>query len=510
MGSKHKINWWEADRPLAGLETDSEHEVEIQREAIPIIFVPGIMGSRLRRAEGAPTANGEYPGDAQDGLPLMRWDPGKPKQGWMAKNYLYRYAARRKSMLIGPGAFDPDYLTVADAEPVGDGFLGIMDDYRPFLEQLRTHAWGAIGRLFEFPVYAFGYNWSASAELAGRKLAKRIKEIKEEARQTVGACEKVILITHSMGGLVARAACKLAGAEGDVLGVVHGVQPATGAAAAYWRIKAGFEGDKLPSAVLGNDGKDVTAVLGNCPGGLQLLPNRHYRTNDGGVAWLQVTKDGAVYEGLSLPKSDPYEEIYRVKAVVEPQGKQEPSGNAYWGLVDPDLLAPNESAAPAGGGGGSIDDATEAGVKTPWERYAGGGGYLDIAKSFHDRLALQQHARTFCFAGEGQTTSDRVELKVEWRLNNVKGIYRTRGFSAEFVDADGWDRKAILQDPAGKGDGTVPLSSAQSLNRKGRPAPGDDAMPLKHQPAYENGAAQAYTLKAIKALCLMRYRDKRP
>lgn len=506
MGSKRKIPWWEADQPLAGLETDSEHAVEIQREAIPIVFVPGIMGSRLRRAGTPATADGSYPGDGADGLPVMRWDPGKA--GWMAKTYLYAFAKFRKRMLIGP-EFDPGYLAVADAEPVGDGFAGLMDDYLPFLRDLRDTDWGAVGRLFEFPVFAFGYNWTDSAETAGARLKERIEQIRDEARATVGACEQVILVTHSMGGLVARACCRLAGAEGLVLGVVHGVQPATGSAAAYWRIKAGFEGSALPSAVLGNDGKDVTVVLGNSPGGLQLLPNMHYRTNGGAVAWLKVTEDGKVYHGLELPRADAYEEIYRVPAIVKPQDDKEPSTNTWWGLVDPDLLAPGASKPPP-----PEDDGIEADYgaakPSPWTRYAGAGGYLDIAKSFHQRLGTYAHPKSFCFAGNGQKTPDHVELKVEWRMQNVLGVYRTRGFSAEFVDADGWDRKAVLQDPAGDGDGTVPLSSSRILFKDGKPKPGDSTLPLKHQPAYEDGAAQAFTREAIKALCLVRFRQKKP
>ena len=38
------------DKSVSGLETDVEHEIRVEREAIPLVFVPGIMGSRLRRA----------------------------------------------------------------------------------------------------------------------------------------------------------------------------------------------------------------------------------------------------------------------------------------------------------------------------------------------------------------------------------------------------------------------------------------------------------------------------
>jgi alpha-beta hydrolase superfamily lysophospholipase len=47
-------------------------------------------------------------------------------------------------------------------------------------------------------------------------------------------CEKVIVVTHSMGGLVARALIhpKMGSLKDKVLGIVHGVMPAIGAGAA--------------------------------------------------------------------------------------------------------------------------------------------------------------------------------------------------------------------------------------------------------------------------------------
>lgn len=35
-----------------GLSTGTRHQVTVKREVIPIVFVPGIMGSRLRIAGG--------------------------------------------------------------------------------------------------------------------------------------------------------------------------------------------------------------------------------------------------------------------------------------------------------------------------------------------------------------------------------------------------------------------------------------------------------------------------
>ena len=264
-----QISWKEVDKPVSGLATNASHEVHVQREAIPIVFVPGVMGSRLRLTG----TNGT--GDA-NGLPNLRWDADA---GFLYDNYSGASSAKRKRMLIGPKKhFDPDYLEVDNDMPPGNGYRGLIKDYRAFLEQLRTHDWGALGKLFVFPVYGFGYNWSASNRTSGAKLAARITEVIAEGKKIVGACEKVILVTHSMGGLVARSAMKLSGAEGQVLGVVHGVQPAYGAPAAYMRMKAGFEGSgfkgKIASRFLGPNGRDVTALLANSIGGLQLLDRK--------------------------------------------------------------------------------------------------------------------------------------------------------------------------------------------------------------------------------------------
>ncbi len=163
-----------------------------------------------------------------------------------------------------------------------------------------------------------------------------------EAKKTTGKCERVIVVTHSMGGLVGRSSCMLSGAASSVLGVVHGVQPTNGAGAGYWRVKAGFEGLGETSRILGHDGPQVTVILGNSPGGLQLLPNQNYRTNSGSAQWLTITKDGAVVK--SLPQSNPYSDIYRIKAVVKGEPGKNPSNNNYWGLIKPNFAQPKGGA----------------------------------------------------------------------------------------------------------------------------------------------------------------------
>src|SRR5581483_804979 len=168
----------------------------------------------------------------------------------------------------------------------------------------QTNDWGPLAKLFEFPVYAIGYNWSDDPANAGQWVAQKIADIIDEGKKTVGRCEKVILITHSMGGIVGRAASELCGAQSSILGIVHGVQPATGSPAAYWRMKAGFEGGiiGLEQSVLGNSGPKVTCILGNIPGGLALLPTKNHLNNAKEKAWLNIRDGDAV---ISKPENDP-------------------------------------------------------------------------------------------------------------------------------------------------------------------------------------------------------------
>ena len=487
------IKWYDIAKTIPGLETDVKHEICVQREAIPLVFVPGIMGTCLRRTGTDGTGKGA------DGLPNTRWNPSSSL--WMLWNVSGTSGADRRAMLVGP-QFHPDYLEPANANPPGDGFEALMKDYcDDFLKPLKKHDWGALGRLFEFPVYAVGYNWTDSAASAGEKLAARIKEIIAEANTVIGLCEKVIVITHSMGGLVSRWASEKAGAAGSILGIVHAVQPVTGAPVAYWRIKAGFEGFGITSRVLGNSAERVTPVLGNIPGGLQLLPNKLHLANDGSPKWLTVTEGDE--EILALPEhSDPYEEIYREPAVVKPADGQKPSKNKYWGLVDPNLLNPGH--VPPDNPDEYEQMNADAVSADPWPAFL---DTLAIAERFHDELEKRAHPRTFCVRGVGHETADVIELRVESNWVH-KDPYPVRGFRGLFNNSAGKSMQAVLQDPAGDGDATVVTTSAAAL-RAAKQLPSDRAVKVEHQPAYGNKEVRAFAIEAIIALCKVRYEERR-
>lgn len=321
-----------------------------------------------------------------------------------------------------------------------------------------------------------------------------------------------------MGGLVARSASRQEEAEDKILGIIHGVQPALGAPAAYWRMKAGFEADSvlswIASRVLGNTGPEVTAVLGNIPGGLQLLPNNNYRTNNidntvNVTAWLRITENGkSVQVPLPKPKSNPYDDIYRIPAIVMPSKNKESSNNAFWGLVDPDLLEPGKRAwvpnpdAPEGMNAFRLASRPES-----WEQYL---KLLEMAEIFHqEKLKNYTHPETFSFHGAGRLTADHIEFRIETcdaKEVAYKNAYGTRAFNGYYRDNRGEFKRATLQrsNETG-GDGTVPISSASALNKRGQAEskihPGDQAYQTSHQEAYTIKEIQHYTIRAICALC---------
>jgi pimeloyl-ACP methyl ester carboxylesterase len=176
------------------------------------------------------------------------------------------------------------------------------------------------------PIYALGYDWRQSNAESARDIAARADEVLRQHQ-----AKKLILVTHSMGGLVARAAMSFVpGFEAKVLGVIHTVQPVLGAAKNYSNFvrgpnEPGFQGFFLDQ-ILGPAAWQFLANMVHLPGPVQLLPNAEYSLPaTGAVAqppsglreklpltdWLQAYGDDGrwgfssnifdAYEGYGIP-----------------------------------------------------------------------------------------------------------------------------------------------------------------------------------------------------------------
>jgi hypothetical protein len=206
-------------------------------------------------------------------------------------------------------------------------------------EELRTIApcW--------YPVHAMGYNFVRSNGESAIKIASRIRNIVNNYQSRGFNCSEVIIVTHSMGGLVARALIHpaygnmLDNADIKILGIYHGAMPTLGAAGAYKRMRFGFQETEgmlaeLEASVLAIDGQHATAILANAPAPLEMMPAAAY-----GQEWLKVVDGtGRVIWSWPRGKENALESIY-LKPVA-----------AWWRLINPEWINPGR-VKPANGGG---------------------------------------------------------------------------------------------------------------------------------------------------------------
>lgn len=334
-----------------------------------------------------------------------------------------------------------------------------------------------VGDKYWFPIYAAGYNWLQSNEVAGKDIAGRIRNAIKNYQDLGFVCEKAIIVTHSMGGLATRAACHASiGNLADVVaGVVHGEQPAIGAAAAYKRMHAGFEArwwnivDILTARALGWSGKEVTAVLSNAPGGLELLPTKRYPAK-----WLKV-KTGDITE-MQLPETNPYQEIYAER-------------DAWWRLMNPEWIAPRIPTPPPK----ELD-----GIWTDYIKR------LDIAERFHDKLADYYHPVTHAHYGADE--KHKAWTTFAWKKNRYAhmheeppmGITPPMGDDAlgtiRIESAKGLEEYHMTP-PDENGDGTVPeISGADSASKAKFAA---KMTGYDHQGSYQNKAVKDVTAYSV-------------
>jgi hypothetical protein len=297
-----------------------------------------------------------------------------------------------------------------------------------------------------FPVHAMGYNWLQPNKNSGKAVAKRIDALIARYQSYGFLCDKVIIVTHSMGGLVARAVIhpQMGNLQHRVAGVVHGVMPAIGAAAAYRRFRCGVEGSfyDVGAKVCGQSGKDVTAVLANAQGGMELLPSEAY-----GSGWLQIGTDESIL--LKLPaKGDPYEEIYKI------QGKWYQLLNEAW--INPGGLKTS-----------SLQKTLEK---------------LDAAKVFHRAINGFYHENSY--AHYGADAKRPAWRDIVWRMQrrmNARAVDQLR------VVGDGGTGSLTLNEVGGATARTEPLSSFDTYDPSARifsctlldaTAPGDQTVPM--------------------------------
>ncbi|MEM5433053.1 lipase family alpha/beta hydrolase [Cupriavidus oxalaticus] len=328
-----------------------------------------------------------------------------------------------------------------------------------------------------YPVYAMGYNWLQSNGVSAGKLARRIDEVIAMYQANGRRCEKVIIVTHSMGGLVARAMLNPKygnGVDKKILGIYHNVQPPVGAAAAYKRVRSGFEDAKgnlvaaIERAVIGKTGKEVTAVFANAPGPLELLPSASYPRG-----WLRVqTSEYRQVMALPITSDEPLK-IYRGEMQLHKTlGTTRPAApiavgdplydiyarepDAWWRLLNPEWVNPAN------------------------KRYEGFNPYrlarkrIAEAQRFHIDIQDLYHPTTY--ASYGADPSQKAFGTVAYRVNATDLERFGDPLMWKLVSEDGEGRMVVraqnrhtlqlrLEPPMDAGDQTVPSEASASRVR---------------------------------------------
>ncbi|QNA88345.1 alpha/beta hydrolase [Massilia sp. Dwa41.01b] len=360
-------------------------------KVIPVILVPGIMGSNLRATTNKKQAQNT---ELSVGNPAWR-PPNGVREGLReAKMWDGRGPAVRQQILDGDtlevdntGLIEPSgEMEGMTVEQLRNRWWGEVhwSSYGPLLCELQSklnstfeaslilrnrqpnshwesimeydhEKWNAadmskltVGNLekfaqYQYPVYACGYNWTQSNELSGIRLKTRVLEIIDLWIKRKFDCKQVILVTHSMGGLVARACAKQI--PDRIVGISHGVMPALGAPLAYRRmacgteksspsatIKGNFEMEKF-SQIAGDTTEKTTPTMAMACGALELLPNHLYPQ-----PWLMASvrkRDGSIEDVCPLFYQNVYD-LYR-------------EFSTWYRVIDLDLVDPARKYDPKTG-----------------------------------------------------------------------------------------------------------------------------------------------------------------
>lgn len=505
---------------------------------IPVIVVPGIMGTNLR-AKTNPHADEEQNKEVAPGEPAWRPPNTTPGGLWDALTWDQLTPKRRQRLL------DPDTLEVDDSGPPhiphGDGRLHIHPDlarqrwwgelhadsyggllcaletrlnqtfYRgPYDDRRVQEHWKAVMECdpkrwgfaqmkplteaelekharHHYPVYGAGYNWLRSSLEASQRLEQRVLEIIDYWKGMKRQCDQVILVTHSMGGLVARACAKRI--PDKIAGVIHGVMPALGAPAAYRRMACGTETPdivgKFTAMILGSTTYDTTPVLATSPGPLELLPNHLYPG-----PWLHVRVMQP--SGPTGPRETAFDYLH-LPNVQQPN----PYGiyrdmNPWFRLVDPVLADPAGKYLDKKGG---VETAIIAAI--------------DAAEEFHTKhLGEHYHANTYAFYGDDPSQLSFGRVRWVGRRQSGSGTVLTAAnvsagkFSrhdtggGRLVDVDPTCSVLFNPDPPDtRGDRTVPHQSG--AGPAGKVQHLFETRGYDHQGSYNNSDMLLLTLRLI-------------
>jgi pimeloyl-ACP methyl ester carboxylesterase len=478
-------------------------------KVVPVIFIPGTMGTNLRVRRDVP-----LPPDRpiSPGEPAWR-PPNDDPSMWLYARKWNRRSAQERQLILNPNQVEVDDTGDLDigscslehsvmrergwGEIYNGSYGTLLFDLQSDLNMTfrfdalkQRHVrqrwkevmqamhgdplerWGvrSIEPLtesdletyaqYQYPLYACGYNWLQSCGESAKRLEQRVTDIISWWQKRKHKCEKVILITHSMGGLVARACAKRI--PDKIAGVIHGVMPALGAPLAYRRLACGTEcdnpaNDKFENYkagkfadIGGRRPEDTTPVLSVAPGALELLPNQLYPR-----PWLHIRVIRNA--GPTGPRETQFDFLHLPNESEPNPYKLYRDMESWYRLINPALADPARLYPTSVGG------VTKKILKA-----------IGIAEAFHYWLADYYHPATFAYYGRdrnhpayGQIRwvahETRASANVPMTATNIRDAqYLAHDpYGARTVEVEGKCRLTFTVEPQeSMGDDTVPHQSA--------------------------------------------------
>jgi hypothetical protein len=319
-----------------------------------------------------------------------------------------------------------------------------------------------------YPVHAMGYNFLKSNGESAKVIAERIRGMVKGYQHRGFKCDEVIIVTHSMGGLVARALIhpRYGNLCGDpavkVLGIYHGAMPTAGAACGYSRMRFGFQEKegfvaKTAAKIIAIDGEHATAILANTPAPLELMPAADY-----GDDWLKVVDS----QGQCL-FSWPNNGMSAFEAIYSRSNEQ------WWRLFNSNWVNP-----------GKVLTKKRGGIKEAIARVKEANEFLDSIKGSY-------HSNTYASysAAKERASRDEVVFKViqagPHSFPKARDLDQSAHPSTWTLVED--DAKGTLKVQAGKWLLTLRLEPGT--------APGDETVPLERSAQKVHGKSFAHGLK---------------
>jgi muramidase (phage lysozyme) len=233
--------------------------------SIPLIVLPGVMGSRLRIKNGQDAVYW----DLDSLITRMIWwvFHGAKDQGEVL-DYTKSADVLRDNNDLSPDRVAKGWGTIA-----WRFYADLLIGLEKFAAEVETR----IG--ISLPVYAIGYDWRQPIEVSSEYVREQINKILNQENS-----RRIIIITHGMGGLVARAMLKnFSDISSKTLGVIHIMQPVNGAPAMY-RLFWTEEGEEWYMRPILSE--PFAHMVRKCPGPFYLLPTHNYASAIDENKWI--------------------------------------------------------------------------------------------------------------------------------------------------------------------------------------------------------------------------------